>query len=138
MENNPTTSLQIVQKRPRGRPRKYAETAETKITHYQNSKRGRGRPKGSISNHTRKGIATREAFAKLVEQNIQPIFNSLYERAMLGDITALNTLLDRAWGRPVQGIDLNANVKIDLVQLALEASKLYENKDGVYVEKQAS
>lgn len=104
----------------RGRPRKYPLV----IIDNSIDKRGRGRPKGSFARHTRKNIETRSAFSKLVEQNIQPLFDALYEKAVSGDVIAIKEMFDRAWGRSTQTIDLNQNIKLDLVNLANTAAKL--------------
>lgn len=90
-----------------------------------------GRPKGSISNHTRKGIVAREAFAKLVEQNLQPLFNALFAKAMDGDVQALKELLDRAWGRPNQSMDVNKTVvHLSLAELAERTKHLELDGNG--------
>lgn len=93
-----------------------------------------GRPKGSIALSTRKGLAARLAFAKQVEQNLQPIFNKLYEMAMSGDMQAMTELLNRAWGRPTQAIDNHTTVTFDIVSLAQAAARLQKDSNGVYHE----
>lgn len=87
-------------------------------------------PKGKMH----KGII-REQFAKHVEENVKPIFDAYFDLGInKGEVRALDTLLGYAWGKPTQAIDLNANIKLSLADLAVEASKLSLEDQPTYRE----
>lgn len=65
-----------------------------------------GRPKGCLSPNTLKAIKTKEEFIQAVHDNLQPILTTLVNKANDGDISACKELLDRAWGKPHQGIGM--------------------------------
>ena len=49
-----------------------------------------------------KAEEARSYFAERVANELEPIVNSLLEKAKKGDIQAIRELCDRAWGRPPQ------------------------------------
>ena len=69
-----------------------------------------GRPKGSVSVATRLKISAKEQFSSIVEANIVPIAEALLSRALDKDTNAARELLDRAWGKSKQSVDIDAKV----------------------------
>lgn len=126
----------IPAKRPRGRPRKIPLTPEQLALipkkNVGGARVGAGRPKGSIAESTRKGMIAREAFAKLVEKNVQEVFDTLFTAMKRGDINAAKELLDRAWGKAKQSSEVHIGVEISLVELAERAAALTRQDDGTY------
>lgn len=79
--------------------------AGTREIAQQNGRKG-GRPKGSVAVSTKVGIKTRELFATEVEKHLPIIFNALLAEVEKGNIPAAKELLDRAWGKPAQSVNM--------------------------------
>lgn len=74
-----------------------------------------GRPKGSLSTHT---IQTQEARARaiaMVDAQLEEIFAPQIEKAITGDTQAFNAVLDRAWGKPLQAMEMSGKDGKDLI-----------------------
>jgi hypothetical protein len=86
------------------------------------ARKGAGKPKGYKAPHTLEAMATRAAFIKKVEENLDNIFASLLTEAKKGNVQAIKELLDRAWGKPPQALtDPNGgSLKIAAVAISLE------------------
>lgn len=85
----------------------------------RNGKLG-GRPLGSIT-ETRMGII--EARKWLVEQviaNIQPLFQVLLKKSLEGDMVAFKELMDRSFGKAVQGLEVSGKDGNPIVFMPLE------------------
>ena len=65
-----------------------------------------GRPKGSLSSNTIKAIATKEAMIKEIEKQTGRIVNNLLLGSDAKDTSASRELLDRAFGKVIQGVDM--------------------------------
>jgi hypothetical protein len=70
---------------------------------------GAGRKKGSLAPSTLLAIKSREEFAKKVEENLDVIFEALLSKVKDKDVSAIKELLDRAWGKSSQSLDLKNN-----------------------------
>lgn len=64
-----------------------------------------GRKKGYSAIETEKA---RELIVRMVTEALEPILNSLLKQAKRGNTTAIKELLDRAYGRSSQGIDITS------------------------------
>lgn len=88
-----------------------------------------GRPKGSLGKSTLNALAARAWFAEQVHKNIEPIFNMLLAKASEGDVGALRELLDRAWGRAPQAIDVTSQgEKIIINDRVMDIAKRFEQE----------
>lgn len=79
-----------------------------------------GRPKGTYASHT---LATQEAKRKWVEmfhERVVPIFEALYKKAVDGDVMAAKELIDRAWGKATQGVEVTGEGGAPIVFMPLE------------------
>lgn len=83
-----------------------------------------GRPAGSYGVKKLAKIKSEQAFVKEFEKDLRPIFDSLLDKAIGGDVHAIQLILNRLWGTPKGSLDLNANIKLSLADLAVEASRL--------------
>ncbi|RJQ34523.1 hypothetical protein C4556_02180 [Candidatus Parcubacteria bacterium] len=66
---------------------------------------GAGRKKGFAAKNAEEA---RKYLSERVAEEIEPITTSLINRAKTGDIRAIHELLDRAWGRPTQAIQITS------------------------------
>ncbi|OGG80434.1 hypothetical protein A3A39_02670 [Candidatus Kaiserbacteria bacterium RIFCSPLOWO2_01_FULL_54_13] len=64
---------------------------------------GAGRKKGFAAKNAEEA---RKYLSQRVAEEMGPIADALIQRAMTGDIRAIHELLDRAWGRPTQAIQI--------------------------------
>lgn len=69
-------------------------------TSAENGKKG-GRPVSSATLRAQEG---RRIMAEMLENDLNDIYEALREKAMKGDVAAINTLFDRAWGKPTQAV----------------------------------
>ena len=92
---------------------------------------GAGKPKGYRSPSTLKAMASREEFIKRVERDLEPIYNALYAKAVNeSDIPAIRELLDRAWGKPAQAVNLSGGIaQFSLKELAEYRKSLIKEND---------
>lgn len=97
------------------------------IASKENGKKG-GRPKGTKTAVTIAKEKAREYLARRVEEEIQPIANSLIEKASTGDVQAIRELFDRAWGKPAQGIELSGKDG-DAIQIDVDSIKNMSEED---------
>lgn len=65
---------------------------------------GAGRPKGSRDPHSLEKEKALQYLTRKVEENIEPLFTALFEKAKKGDIPAMKELFDRAFGKAPQAI----------------------------------
>ena len=77
---------------------------------------GRGVPKS----HTLDAIESKRWFIEQVHKNLKPIFEALYNKAIQGDIMAIKELLDRSWGKAVQGVEVSGKDGNPIVFMPLE------------------
>lgn len=66
-------------------------------------RQGAGRKQGFAAKSAEEA---RRVFAERVAEEIGPICDVLLRRARMGDIRAIRELLDRAWGRPSQAVQI--------------------------------
>lgn len=97
-----------------------------------------GRKKGSFGVKKMARIKSEENFIKEFEKDLRPLFDTLMEKALSGDVPAIKLILDRLWGTPKGALDINQNISISLVDLAQKAALLTLQEDGTYKEKDAS
>lgn len=91
---------------------------------------GAGKPKGYRAPSTLKAMASREEFIKRVERDLEPIYNALYAKAVNeSDIPAIKELLDRAWGKPAQAINMKV-ATFSLKELAEYRKNLIKEQHG--------
>lgn len=76
-----------------------------------------GRPKGSLSPNTIKAIQTKEAMLKEIEKQAGRIINNLLLGSDRGDTPASRELLERAFGKVPQGVNVQS-VQFSLKELA--------------------
>ena len=95
---------------------------------------GSGKPKGYKAPHT---LAAQEARVKaiaMVDAELEAIFAPQIEKAMKGDTSAFNAVLDRAWGKPLQAMEMTGKDGKDLIpELSPKVAKLideYTHKRG--------
>lgn len=81
----------------------------------QNGKLG-GKPKGYKAPHTLKAQEERARAIALVDSELEAIFIPQIEKAKKGDTSAFNAVLDRAWGKPLQGVEMTGKDGKDLFQ----------------------
>ncbi len=67
-----------------------------------------GRPKGSISNHTKDAIAMREYILQRVSTELDPMITAMIHKVKSGDVQAFKELLDRALGKAKESIDVTS------------------------------
>lgn len=94
---------------------------------------GAGRKKGSLAGHTLKTQEQRIKAIQMVDDNLEKIFQPQIEKAIKGDTSAFSAVLDRAWGKPLQGLELAGKGGKDLfvppTEKIIELAKLLnENK----------
>jgi len=82
-----------------------------------------GRPKGSLNPNTILAIRTKEAMIKEIEKQTGRIVNNLLLGSDKQDTSASKELLDRAFGKSIQAINLQA-VTFSLKDLAEYREKL--------------
>jgi hypothetical protein len=77
---------------------------------------GAGRPKGSKGGNTLEAEAAKAYIAQRVSEELEPIVTKAIEQAKAGDPTARKELFDRAYGRPKETVEVQADVtlKIDV------------------------
>lgn len=63
-----------------------------------------GRPKGSVTEATKKKQEAQLQLRQMVEKEIKPITDALILKAKDGDVPAIKELFDRAWGKATQPI----------------------------------
>lgn len=68
---------------------------------------GAGRPKGSISGHTKEALIFKEELIKRVLAEKGPIIDALIKKAKKGDVHALKEINDRVLGKANQQIGLD-------------------------------
>jgi len=71
------------------------------MTEHGGKREGAGRP---VHSATLKAQEGRRIMAEMLENDLNDIYDALREKAMKGDVSAINTLFDRAWGKPVQAV----------------------------------
>ena len=94
---------------------------------------GAGRKKGSVSSHNLEAVKTRQEFIKKVEENLVTIFEALLNKAKQGDVGAIRELLDRAWGKAQQSVDLtNKGEKFEIGTIIITPPNedRYKNKSN--------
>ena len=91
-----------------------------KITAPINGKRFGGRPKGSVGTHTLDVIEAKKWFIAQVHKDLVPIYEALYKKALTGDTLAIKELLDRSWGKAVQGVEHTGKDGNPIIFLPLE------------------
>jgi len=84
----------------------------------ENLKKARqvGRPKGSKAAHTLDAEAGRAYIIMRVQKSLEPIMDKAIELAIEGDNTARKDLMDRAFGRPAETLEVHGDIilKIDI------------------------
>ena len=73
-----------------------------------------GRPKGSKSGRTIKADQAREYIIEQVTSELQPIISKAIQQAKEGDQTGRRDLLDRAYCRPKETMEIQGEMKIKL------------------------
>lgn len=79
-----------------------------------------GRPKGTVASHTLEAVEARKWAIAFVNARLTPLFEAMYEKAIHGDVTAFNALLDRSWGKAVQGVEVSGKDGNPIVFMPLE------------------
>lgn len=77
---------------------------------------GSGRPKGVKDPQTYVKEQARAILINMVQQHIEPIVNAMIDKALTGDIPAARELLDRAWGKPKQELEMTGKDGKDLFE----------------------
>lgn len=69
-----------------------------------------GKPKGGrpLASHTIETQLQRQMLVQWLQPRLDKIFNALAEKAEKGDVQAAKELLDRAWGKAPQSIDMTS------------------------------
>ena len=78
-----------------------------------NGKKG-GRPKGSKASHTLDAERAKEYIVKRVTAELEPIITKQIEQAKIGDGIARRDLLDRAYGKPKETVELESDITIKI------------------------
>lgn len=73
----------------------------------ENGKKG-GRPRGTKTAVTIAREKAREYLSRRVEEEIEPIADSLIAKAQDGDVPAIKELFDRAWGKSKEAMDITS------------------------------
>lgn len=81
---------------------------------------GSGRPKGSLSGHTLENQEARKLAVSFVHKRLLPMLEAMYLKVLDGDVAAFNSLMDRAWGKAVQGVELTGANGNPIVFMPLE------------------
>ena len=79
-----------------------------------------GRPAGSFAVHTIDAIEGRKLAIKFVGERLLPLLEAQYMKAIEGDTMAFNALIDRSWGKAVQGMEISGKDGNPLIFLPLE------------------
>ncbi len=99
-------------------------------TSRENGKKG-GR---KIASHTLEAQEQRKKAIAMVDAELEAIFAPQIEKAMKGDTSAFNAVLDRAWGKPLQAMEMTGKDGKDLIpELSPKVAKLideYTHKRG--------
>lgn len=98
----------------------------------ENGKLG-GRP---LASHTIQTQIQRHRLVVLLEDKVEAIFNALAVKAMDGDVGAAKELFDRAWGKPPQFIEMDANIDDKRKTLDPEARKVAAKAYVEYIKSQ--
>lgn len=95
---------------------------------------GSGRKKGQLAGHTLETQQQRIKAIQMVDDNLAEMFQPQIEKAIKGDTSAFNAVLDRAWGKPLQSTELTGKDGKDLIPiLSDKVSKIideYTHKRG--------
>lgn len=88
----------------------------------RNSQLGRLSPNIGAPMHAQTIVAReiKKYITTFVSEHISDIVTVLYDKAMSGDVVALRELLDRALGKPVQGVELGDKDGNPIVFMPLE------------------
>lgn len=95
---------------------------------------GSGRKKGQISGHTLQTQQQRIKAIQMVDDKLVEIFTPQIEKAMKGDTSAFNAVMDRAWGKAMQAVEMTGKDGKDLIpELSPKVQKIideYTHKRG--------
>ncbi len=94
---------------------------------------GAGRKKGHKASHTIEAEAAKARIIARVSQRVDELVDMLFEKAIDSkDVSAIKELLDRAFGRPMQAVEMsNPDGEEFAVSLSVKVSRLiddYTNK----------
>ena len=73
------------------------------------AREGAGRPAGAVSKAKRGLMAKAEKYAESALQTLVDVAGNVDESAA-ARVSAANSILDRAYGKPAQGVDLDAKI----------------------------
>jgi len=79
-----------------------------------------GRPKGAVAKHTLDAQEARKWAIAYVNERLGPLFEAMYIKAIEGDVNAFKELLDRSWGKAVQGVEVSGKDGQPIVFMPLE------------------
>jgi len=79
-----------------------------------------GRPPGRLEDTTMYAKAFKAYVAKKVEEHKEALVASMIVKAIDGDVTAFNALMDRAHGKPAQAVEMSGKDGNPIVFMPLE------------------
>lgn len=85
---------------------------------------GAGRKKGHLASHTIKAMEQRAHAIAMVDAELEAIFRPQIEKAIKGDTSAFTAVLDRAWGKPLQSVEMAGKDGKDLFEPSDRLTKL--------------
>lgn len=88
---------------------------------------GAGRPKGSVSEETRKKLAITKYILEQVEKELAPMVSALIAKAKNGEVQAFKELLDRCLGKAKESVDITSvGERITGIQYIVPKEKTHE------------
>lgn len=79
-----------------------------------------GKPKGVVSSATMDTQNARKIAVAFVNERLLPLLEAMYVKAIDGDVGAFKELMDRAWGKSVQGLEVSGKDGNPIVFMPLE------------------
>jgi len=79
-----------------------------------------GRPLGSVASHTLTAQEARKWITEQTTKRLLPLYEVLYAKALDGDMMAIKELLERSYGKSVQGMEISGKDGNPLIFLPLE------------------
>ena len=87
------------------------------------------------ASHTLETVEAKKLFVQKVHEHLIPIFEALLYKALEGDVSATKELLDRAWGKAVQGVEVSGTDGQPIVFMPIQLLDMYALQDTPNVVK---
>lgn len=90
-----------------------------------------GRPKGTISDATRRGMEIKDILSRKLREEIEPIIDAQIKQAKKGDVQQFKNMLEQVIGKPVESVKLSGDQDAPiLIDITKQLSKAYGQDDS--------